>query len=82
MGFTDWTAPVQRGTAAQGAQRPVKRIAPGTYVRGGDDQGPMIAAAAIGAAVLAAAAAVLLSLRAKRRRGPVRRRQASVGPRA
>jgi hypothetical protein len=83
MGFTDWTAPVQKGTAAQGAQRPVKRILPGTYVRGGDDQGPLIAAAAIGGgAILAAAAAVLLARRAKRRRGPVRRRQASVGPRA
>jgi hypothetical protein len=82
MGFTDWTAPVQKGTAPQGQARSVRKIATASYTRSGSDRGPLVAAAAIaGGAVLVAGTAVALGRRAKRRR-TVRRPPASAGPRA
>jgi hypothetical protein len=83
MGFADWTAPVQRGTAPRGKRRTVSRISTATYPSSGRGTPP--AAVGAGIAVLVAAAAgagALLARRSKRRRRTVRPPQASAGPRA
>jgi hypothetical protein len=82
MGFTDWTAPVQKGTSQQGPRHAVTKIATATYAHKGKDDRPLVAAAIGAGAILAAAAAVLVTRRSKRRRRAVRHPQASAGPHA
>jgi hypothetical protein len=82
MGFTDWTAPVQKGTAPEGRRRTVSRIAASSYPSRSDDPPAAAVGAAIAVVAAAAAGAVLFARRAKRRRAALRPPQASAGPRA
>ena len=81
MGFTDWTAPVQKGTAPQGPRHSRRQDRHRHLPARRRGKGPVLLAAAAGAAaIVAAATATVVARHAKRRRGgqaPAGKRRAS-----